>query len=119
MLTILALTSHRQTWRLQMWKYIPTEESVHTTESVVSLKVLVTQGVETPQVTYKVVCVDFKFQESLENTANVSSKYRRTWKKKTIYDCWKKGFGEREVKKRRKNEDRCDERLKTKEEEST
>ena len=40
-------------------------------------------------------------------------------KKKTMYDCWKKCFGEREVKKRRKNEDRCDERPKTKKEEST
>jgi hypothetical protein len=33
---------------------------------------------ETPQVTYKAVCVDFKIQEPLERTTNVSSKYRRT-----------------------------------------
>jgi hypothetical protein len=33
---------------------------------------------ETPQVNYKAVCVDFKIQEPLERTTNVSSKYRRT-----------------------------------------
>jgi hypothetical protein len=33
---------------------------------------------ETPKVTYKAVCVDFKIQQSLERTTNVSSKCRRT-----------------------------------------
>ena len=33
---------------------------------------------ETPQVTYKATCVDFKFHQPLERTTNVSSKCRRT-----------------------------------------
>jgi hypothetical protein len=33
---------------------------------------------EAPQGTYKAACVDFKLQQSLKRTTNVSSKYRRT-----------------------------------------
>ena len=33
---------------------------------------------ESPQVIYKPECVDFKFQETLKSTTNVSNKYRRT-----------------------------------------
>jgi hypothetical protein len=33
---------------------------------------------EAPQVIYKAACVDFKLQQSLERTTNVSSKCRRT-----------------------------------------
>jgi hypothetical protein len=33
---------------------------------------------ETSQVIYKAACVDFKFQQPLERTTNVSSKCRRT-----------------------------------------
>jgi hypothetical protein len=33
---------------------------------------------EAPQVTYKAACVDFKLQQPLERTSNVSSRCRRT-----------------------------------------
>jgi hypothetical protein len=33
---------------------------------------------EAPQVIYKAACVDFKLQQTLESTTNISSKCRRT-----------------------------------------